>query len=51
MAMQVFWPGYLGVDNLNVVRAVAKLLDHGTLFTCLPFVKDGDLIVVTRQIG
>ena len=50
MALQAFWPPHSVVDNLNVVRAIAKLLDHGTLFTPLPLVKNGDLIAIVRHM-
>ena len=50
MALQASGPGHLGLDNLDVVRAIAKLLDHGTVFTPLPLVKDGDLIAVVRNM-
>ena len=50
MALQAFWPGHLGVDNLDVVRTIARLLDHGTLSTPLPWVKDGDLIATVKHM-
>ena len=50
MALQDFWPGHLVVDNLNVVRAIAKLMDPRTLFTPLLLVKDGDLIAIARHM-
>ena len=31
MALQAYWPGHLGVDSLNVVWPVARLVDHGSL--------------------
>ena len=36
LALQAFWPGHLGVDNLNVVRYMARLLDNGCLSKPLP---------------
>ena len=36
-----FWPGHLGIDILNVVRSVGRLLDRGCLSKHLPLVKDG----------
>ena len=42
--------GHLGVENLNVVRAVGSLLDHGTLSTHLPLVKGGDLVPIVRHM-
>ena len=29
LALQAFWCGHFGVDNLNVVRSIARLHDHG----------------------
>ena len=49
MALQDFWPGHLELDSLNV-RAIAKLLDHATLFTPLPLFKNGDLIACVRHM-
>ena len=34
----------MSIDNLDVVRSSAWLLDHGSLSKPLPLVKDGDLI-------
>ena len=31
LALQAFWPWHLGIDNLNVVRSLGRLLDHGCL--------------------
>ena len=36
--------------NLNVVRFVGWLLDHGSLSKPSPLVKDGDLIAVIRHM-
>ena len=44
LALQAFWPGHLGIDNLNVVRYIGRLLDQGLVSKPLPLVKDGDLI-------
>ena len=29
LALQAFWPGHLGIDNLDVVRSIARVLYHG----------------------
>ena len=29
LALEAFWPVHFGVGGLNVVRSVARLLDHG----------------------
>ena len=44
VALQAYWPCHLGIDNLNVVRSIGRLLDFGCLAKPLPLVKDGDLI-------
>ena len=35
---------HIGIDNLNVLRGVAKIIDNGITDTPLPLVKDGDLL-------
>ena len=50
MALQASWLGHLGIDNLNVVRFIGRLLDHGSFSTPLPLVKDGDLIAVVQHM-
>ena len=40
LALQAFSPGHLGVGN----RAIGELLDHGSLFTPLSLVNDGNLV-------
>ena len=46
MALQVCWPGHMGVDDPDVVLSIARLLDHGCFSKPLPLVKDGDLIAI-----
>ena len=50
LALQASWPGHLGIDNLNVVRSIGRLLDHGGFSTRLPLVKDGDLIDIVQHM-
>ena len=50
MALQAYWPGHLGVDNLNVVRSIARVLDRGTFSTPLPLVKNGDIIATVQHM-
>ena len=50
LALQAFWPCHLGIDNLNVVRSVGRLLDHGSFSSPLLLVKDGDLIAVVQHM-
>ena len=50
LALQASWPGHLGTDNLNVVRSIGRLLDHGGFSTRLPLVKDGDLIDILQHM-
>ena len=42
--------GHLGIYNLNVVRSIGRLLDHGSLSKPLPVVEDGDLIAIVRHM-
>ena len=49
-ALQAFWPGHLGVDNLDVVRSLAQLLDHICFSKPTPLVKDGDLIAIVKHM-
>ena len=44
------WHGHLGVDNLDVVRSIARLLAHGCSSNPLTLVKDGDLIAIVKQM-
>ena len=44
LPLQTGWPGHFGMDNLNVVRSVARLLDHGSLSKPLPLGLDGVLL-------
>ena len=50
MALQAFWPGHLGIDNLNVVRSIGRVLDQGFPSKPLPLVKDGDLISLLQHM-
>ena len=48
IALQAYWPCHLGIDNLNVVRSIGRLLDADCLARPLPLVKDGDLIALVQ---
>ena len=50
MVLQAYWPGHLGVDNINVVRSIARLLDHGSFTAPLPKIKDGDLSAIVQHM-
>ena len=50
LAQQAFWPGHLGIDNVNVGRSIGRLLDRGSLAKPLPLVKDGALMAITRHM-
>ena len=50
MALQASRPGHLGVDNLTVVRSIARLPDRGTFATPLPLDEDGDLIAIVQHM-
>ena len=38
------------MDNLNVVRSIARLLAHGSLSKPLPLVEGGDLIAIVQHM-
>ena len=50
VALQAYWPCHLGIDNLNVVRCIGRLLDADCLAKPLPLVKDGDLFALVRYL-
>ena len=50
LAMQAYWPCYLGIDNLNVAGSIGSLLDCGSLDKPLPLVKDGDLLALVQYM-
>ena len=50
LAMQAYWPCLLGIDNLNVVRSIGRLLDADCLAKPLPLVKDGDLVALEQHM-
>ena len=47
---KLFFAWSLGVDNLDVGRSIARLLDHGSLSKPLPLVKDGDLNAIVQHM-
>ena len=49
VALQAYWPCHLGIDNLNVVRSIGRLLDADCLANPLPLVKDGDLVALVQH--
>ena len=50
LAMQAYWPCHVGIDNLNVVRSIGRLLDADCLAKPLPLVKDGDLVALVQYM-
>ena len=50
VALQAYWPCRLGIDNLNVVRSIGRLLDANCLSKPLPLVKDGDLVALVQYM-
>ena len=50
LAVQAFWPGHLGIDDLNVVRSIGRLLDQGVVTKPLPLFDDGDLISLIQNM-
>ena len=45
-----YWPCHLGIDNLNVVRSIGRLLDADCLSKPLSLVKDGDLVALVQYM-
>ena len=50
VALQAYWPCHPGIDNLNVVRSIGRLLDADCLDKPLPLVKDGDLVALVQYM-
>ena len=50
VALQAYWPCHLGIDNLNVVRRIGRLLDTDCLAKPLPLVKGGDLVALVQYM-
>ena len=50
VALQAYWPCHLGIDNLNVVRSIGRLLDADCLSKPLSLVKDGDLVALVQYM-
>ena len=50
LAMQAYWPCHRGIDNLNVVRSIGRLLEADCLAKPLPLVKDGDLVALVQYM-
>ena len=50
VALQAYWPCHLGIDNLNVVRSIGRLLDADCLSKPLPLIKDGDLVALVQYM-
>ena len=50
VALQAYWPCHLGIDNLNVVRSIGRLLDADCLAKPLLLVKDGDLVALVQYM-
>ena len=50
IALQVYWPCHLGVDNLNVAKTVGRLLDKDSLIKPLPLIEDGDLVALIQYM-
>ena len=50
LALQAYWPCHLGIDNINVVRSIGRLLDADCLSKPLSLVKDGDLVALAQYM-
>ena len=48
VALQAYWSCHLGIDNLNVVRSIGRLLDADCSAKPLPLVNDGDLVALVQ---
>ena len=48
--LQAYWPCHLGIDNLDVVRSIGRLLDADCLAKPLFLVKDGDLVTLVQYM-
>ena len=48
--MQAYWLCHLGIDNLNVVRSIGRLLDADCLTKPLTLIKDGDLVALVQYM-
>ena len=46
IALQAYWPCYLGIDNLNVAGTIGRLVDRGSPAKPLPLGDDGDLAAI-----
>ena len=42
LVLQAYSGIHIGIDNLNVLRGVAKITDNGITDTPLPLINDGD---------
>ena len=50
LALQAYWPCHVGVDNLDVVRGIGRLLDADCLAKPLPLAKDGELVALVQYM-
>ena len=48
VSLPAYWPCHLGIDNLNVARGTACLLDSECLSKPFPLVQNGNLISLAR---
>ena len=48
VAMQAYWPCQLGTDNLNVARAIGRLLDRDCM--AVPLAEDGDVVALAQYM-
>ena len=49
LASQAYSGIRIGIDNLNVLRGVAKIIGNGITGTPLPLVKDGDFLAAIHS--
>ena len=50
LALQAFSGIHVGIDNLNVLRGMAKLVDHGITVLPLLLTNDGDLLALIHSM-
>ena len=50
LALQAFFGIHVGIDNLNVLRSGARLLQQNNQGKPLPLIPDGDLLATIRSM-
>ena len=50
VAFKAYWPCHLGIDNINVVRSIGRLLDADCLSKPISLVNNGDLVALVQYM-